>query len=255
MGTNDNAPKGFTVLELLVVVSVIGILVVLLLAGLSSAKASGKRTLCLNNLRQIAGRVHLYADDFNQVLFPIVNTSEPFWNPRAFSEWTAYDQLMRSYVGLKGAPSPEDKLFACPADTFHYWATKGDWVLAPQSQHLQSNASFSSYAFNPGNAVFRTKQSFAGMFPGIMASKLSSIATPAKTVLVAEFPAPDGYSWHHPSPPGQDSFNNAPNMVSFTDGHVSYVKMYSGSNNPSQRFKHPFVFDPPDGYDYKWSGD
>jgi hypothetical protein len=93
------------------------------------------------------------------------------------------------------------------------------------------------------------------MFPGIMGSKLSSIAIPAKTVLVADFPALDGYSWHQPSPPGVMCYNNAPNMLSFADGHASYVKMYRGSNNPSQSVESPFIFNPPAGYDYQWSGD
>jgi len=255
MQTNANAAKGFTGLELLVVVAVLAILAALLLPTLSRAKDKVKRSTCLNNLKQIAKGVHMYADDFNQILFPIVNSSEPFWNPMAFYEWTAYDPLMRSYAGMKGAPSPQDKLFACPADRFYYGETNGDYVLVPQSEHLQSKSSYSSYAFNAGNAVIRTKQAFPGMFPGIMESKFSSIEIPAKTVLVAEFPALDGYSWHKPSPSGKDCYNNAPNMLSFVDGHVSYVKMYRGSNNPSQRFQSPFAFNPPAGYDYKWSTD
>lgn len=255
MSTSGKAAKGFTLLELLAVVAVIAIVAALRLPVLSRVKANGKRTICLNNLQQIANGVQMYAADFNEILFPIVNSSEPFWNPMAYYEWTAYDPLMRSYVGLKGAPSPRDKLFACPADTFHFRTKKGDCILVPQSQHLQFEANFSSYAFNAGNAVFRTKQPFAGMFPGIMGSKLSSIATPTKTVLVEEFPAPDGYSWHQPLPRGEGRYNHALNGLSFADGHVSYVKMYCGSNNPSQRVQAPFVFDPPAGYDYKWSGD
>jgi prepilin-type N-terminal cleavage/methylation domain-containing protein len=255
METNANAAKGFTVLELLAVAAVLAILAALLFPVLSRAKASGKRTTCLNNLTQIAKGVHMYADDSNQILFPITNPSEPFFSPWAFYQWTAYDALMRNYVGLKGAPSPQDKLFACPADTFYYGGTNFSWFRFPQSGHLQSEFSYSSYAFNAGNAVFRTKHLFPGMFPGIMGSKLSSIELPAKTVLVAEFPAMDGYSWHKPSPPAEASYNNAPNMLSFADGHVSYVKMYAGSNNPSQSFQHPFIFNPPAGYEYKWSGD
>src|SRR5205085_4462373 len=128
METNANHAKGFTVLELLVVVAVIGILAALLFPGLSRGKASGQRTTCLNNLTQIAKGVHMYADDSNQILFTIDNSSEPFWNPGAIYEWTAYDALMRTYVGLKGAPSPQDKLFACPADTFYYGGTNGAHV-------------------------------------------------------------------------------------------------------------------------------
>jgi prepilin-type processing-associated H-X9-DG protein len=48
-------------------------------------------------------------------------------------------------------------------------------------------------------------------------------------------------------------FEDAKNMVSFVDGHVSYIKIYWGGNNPpgSLALHH----DPPAGYDYKWSGD
>jgi hypothetical protein len=196
--------------------------------------------------------VHLYAGDFNEILFPITNTYPNF----SFSEWTAYDPLMRSYAGLNGAPSPQDKLFACPADTFYYGGTNnGISVLVPQSRHLQSNTRFSSYAFNAANAAFRiTNSPFPGMLPGIMGSKLSSIERPARTVLVGEFPAWDGYSWHRPLFSGKH-YNNAPDMLSFADGHVSYTKMYCGSNNPSHSFKLPLSFDPPAEYDYQWSGD
>jgi hypothetical protein len=214
------------------------------------------RTACLNNLKQIAAGVHMYADDFNQVLFPITNPSEPFFTPLAFYQWTAYNVLMRNYVGLKGPPSPQDKLFACPADTFFLGGTNGPSTRVPQGEHLQTNTSYSSYAFNAGNAAFRPRAPrFPGMFPGIMGSKLSSVQTPAKTVLVAEFPALDGYSWHKPPAPGETYSDKAPNMLSFVDCHVSYVQMYRGSNNPSGSVQSPFIFNPPDGYDYRWSAD
>lgn len=235
---------------MLVSLAIIAILAALLLPVLSRAKASGKRTACLNNLKQIAAGVHLYAGDSNEILFPVTNTSY-----FAFSEWTAYDPLMRSYAGLSGSPSPRDKLFACPADTFYY-AGNGVAVLIPQSRHLQSNTCYSSYAFNAGNAAFHfTNAPYPGMLPGIMGSKLGIIKNPARTVLVTEFPALDGYSWHKPVFSGKhDYINNAQDVLSFADGHVSYTKMYCGSNNPSHTFKLPLSFDPPGEYDYEWSG-
>lgn len=247
--------RAFTLVELLVAIAIIAILAAILLPVLSRAKASGQRTACLNNLKQIAAGVHMYAGDFNEILFPITNISNYPPAQVAFYEWTAYDPLMRSYAGLSAAPSPQDKLFACPADTFYYGGN-GITVLVPQGEHLQSNANFSSYAFNAVNAVWPNPHPpFPGMDSGIMGSKLSSIKTPARTVLVTEFPALDGYSWHQPVFSGQRYYyNNAQDMLSFADGHVNYIKMYCGSNNPSHSFKLPLVFDPPAGYDYQWSG-
>lgn len=244
------AAMAFTLIELLAVIAIIGILAALLLPALSRTKANGQRAACMNNLMQIAKGARMYADDSSQVLFPIAYRSPGF----AFYEWTAYDPLMRSYVGLKGPPSPQDKLFACPADTF-FWGGQYNVHdgLIPQSEHQQSNTCYSSYAFNAGNAVIRAPRQFPDMFPGILGRKLTSVGMPARTVLLAEFPAFDGYSWHRPA--GKDSYNNAPSVLSFTDGHVNYVKMYLGSNNPSQIRQQPFAFDPPGGYDYQWSAD
>jgi prepilin-type processing-associated H-X9-DG protein len=158
---------------------------------------------------------------------------------------------------LKGAtPSPEDKLFACPADTFYYDVTNSrDLFVVNQSIHLKTNYNYSSYDFNAGNAVFQSPQNLLGQWPGILGSKLNSVRDAVKTVLVAEFPAFWSYSWHQPSPSGRTEYNNAPSMVSFVDGHVSYVKMYMGTNNPYNMGAPSSQFNPPAGYDYKWSGD
>ena len=54
---------GFTLIEVLVVVSVIALLVAILLPSLRKAREQGKRIVCASNQKQILGGVHMYTSE------------------------------------------------------------------------------------------------------------------------------------------------------------------------------------------------
>jgi len=247
--SNSESANGFTLIELLVVIAIIAILAALLLSVLSAAKVKAGRTTCLNNLRQINLGIQMYCGDANDTS-PSASATNRIM--------TYYKTLVQGYVGLNAPPSPQDKLFACPSDRFHYWVNaSGAPVFVPRGRCEEALAYYSSYAFNGiNNQVTNFPTPANGSHPGISGRKLSSIKHPDKTVLVSEQSAIFPFSWHRPKRPVSDPtnsfFNDAKDMVSFVAGNISYIKIYWNSQTGTL----PTTFyDPPAGYDYQWSGD
>lgn len=238
-----DSKRAFTLIELLVVIGIITILAALLLPSLSAAKEKARRPACLSNLRQINAGIRMYSDDANDTS-PSTATNHV---------WAHYKDLMQGYAGLGSAPTNQNKLFTCPADTFYYNFIDDDQVqFVRRGNHELPTSNFSSYLFNGANEF--TNKSAGRPFLGIAGRKLASIRNFVRTVLVSEWPAIVPYSWHQPKQPVSDvgncAFNNAKNMVSFVDGHVSYIKMYLRQPKTLS-----IQYDPPAEYDYQWSGD
>ncbi|MGO8700211.1 MAG: type II secretion system protein [Limisphaerales bacterium] len=254
---------GFTLIELLTVMAIIAILAALALPVISGDKDKAQQTVCLNNLNQITRAMQMYCNDSADILPGTQGASNGSdWG----ACWNNHRALWGGYVGLTGTPSPQDKLFACPADTFYVEPTPNvlGTIQSPVMVHVslcaQTNLAYASYGFNEGMA--NEFYLFTNTI-GIGGRKASSIKAPAKTVLLTEAPAFAPYSWHQPangSTPdavhfsaGGVLFSDARDIVSFVDGHVKYSKIYW---NPSPiqpgTWSISFQYDPPAEYDYQW---
>ena len=60
--------RGFTLVELLVVIGIIALLISILLPSLNRARASAQNVVCLSNLRQVGTGLFLYADGHDGML-------------------------------------------------------------------------------------------------------------------------------------------------------------------------------------------
>jgi prepilin-type processing-associated H-X9-DG protein/prepilin-type N-terminal cleavage/methylation domain-containing protein len=92
--------KCFSLIELLIVISIIAILASLLLPALNKARDSAKSISCKSNFKQIGTSFLLYAGDFNGYMIPVANDSYTgdFWT----RIMVKYNYLMK-------------KQFLCPA--------------------------------------------------------------------------------------------------------------------------------------------
>ncbi len=81
-GTLPRSRRGFTLVELLVVIGILAILASLLLPTLSRAKAKAQGIQCLSNSRQIAYAWRFYADDYEGVILAASDPREFFYNLR-----------------------------------------------------------------------------------------------------------------------------------------------------------------------------
>lgn len=87
--SGQSARAALTLVELLVVIVIIGILIALLLPAVQSARESGRRTSCLNNLKQIGLALNNY-QLVNQV-FPMSFVVDPSSDT---GEWSVHARLL-----------------------------------------------------------------------------------------------------------------------------------------------------------------
>lgn len=94
---------GFTLAELLVVITIIAVLASLLLPSLARIREEGRRTVCKNNLRQIGQGCILYSTDSGDYYPYKCNSDEMKSNPLA-----SLALLYPNYVNAR-------KIFVCPS--------------------------------------------------------------------------------------------------------------------------------------------
>ena len=113
----ERRPRGFTLVELLVVITIIGILIALLLPAVQAAREAARRVQCTNHLKQISLAFHNYHAACG--VLPDAGKDKPgselcngCCNAESRGEWNFFYQIM-PYV-------EQENLYNEPSDTTIY---------------------------------------------------------------------------------------------------------------------------------------
>lgn len=100
--------KAFSLVELLVVISIIALLLAVLLPALGKARQRAKQVVCQSQLRQVGQLLVIYSNENRGVMFPVGADDEPlgFNHPRS-ERWP---------VLLFKPPQWNPPILTCPAD-------------------------------------------------------------------------------------------------------------------------------------------
>jgi len=198
-----NRKKGFTLVELLFVIAIIGVILSLLAPALLTVKRRARAVQCISRLRQLGTEVAAYTTEHDDILPYINNGPEAQPHPRRWYQPTTGVPSMSRFLEQVGAT---ESLAACPADNgssgqSFYPTPPGTTCRTDWGQSWRYNSLCYGEVRGPGYSP-----NHAGPLYGAFPVRLETIPYRTKFLLAGDF----WTHWHFgaSSQPGSHYYTN-----------------------------------------------
>lgn len=238
-----NQATAFTLIELIVVISIIGLLMGILLPALNAARNTARSAVCKSNLRQLGFALKIYAAKHNGYMIPNYEpANETYWWGRKLTSGIDHEKgfmwpCLRSEL-------KKNSVFECPSQKYGTYRLQGKPPSEPDDpKWITSTYGYNGYYLSPPKSpwpnirhrpwqkeeTIRTPSNVLA-FADTMLSRTNNGQFLENNAMVdpPQLLSSNGTRWE-PNPYPTTSFrhNDKTNIV-FVDGHCSSSRIQQG---------------------------